>query len=196
VGGADPHAGLDMGGADPHAGLDMGGADPHAGVDMGGSDPHAGLDMGGSDPHAGLDMGGGEETLGGLQPPDPNRKIDPGMFLKGSLTASKATAGLIRPGAIIFLSVRPVNKATGETLGSPLAVERLEVQSLPIRFQLSEQQTMVAGTAFEGDVMVYARMDGDGEASTTLAGDVEGSVMATIPADGLKLSLDTVVGAK
>jgi hypothetical protein len=117
------------------------------------------------------------------------------MFLKGSLTASKATAGLIRPGAIIFLSVRPVNKATGESLGSPLAVELIEVQELPVRFHLSAEQSMVAGTAFEGDVMVYARMDGDGEASTTLAGDVEGSVMATIPAKGLELKLDRVVGA-
>jgi hypothetical protein len=52
---------------------------------------------------------------------------------------------------------------------------------------------MVAGTAFEGDVMVYARVDSDGEASSKLSGDVEGSVMASIPADKLSLVLDTLV---
>ncbi len=183
--------GAQAAGSDPHAGMDMGGDDPYAGMDMGGDDPHAGLDMGGDDPHAGLDMGGSE--LGGWQPPDPNRKVDPSQFLKGTLSAGKVVAGKIAPGSILFLSVRPVNKATGESLGSPLAVERLEVQSFPLRFHLSSEQSMVAGTAFEGDVMVYARIDGDGEASTTMPGDIEGSVMATIPAQGLKLVLNSVV---
>lgn len=181
--------------ADPHAGLNMGAAaDPHAGLDMGGAaDPHAGLNMGGaSDPHAGLDMGEGGNP-GGLQAPDPNRAVDPSKFLKGSISTAKNTAGLVKPGAIIFVSVRPINKATGESLGSPLAVERFDIQSLPVEFHLTGAHTMVAGTAFEGDVMVYARVDSDGEASSKLAGDVEGSVMASIPAEGLSLVLDTVV---
>ena len=194
AGGADPHAGLNMGGADPHAGLNMGGADPHAGLNMGGADPHAGLDMGGADPHAGLDMGGAD--LGGLQPPDPDRKMDPSQFLKGRLIVSKAVADQVTPGSVVFLSVRPIHKATGESLGSPLAVELLELGSLPLRFHLSAEPSLVAGTAFEGDVMIYARVDGDGEASTTLPGDIEGSVMAHIPAEGLTIVLDTVVGAK
>ncbi len=60
-------------------------------------------------------------------------------------------------------------------------------------FHLSAAQMMVAGTRFEGDVVVYARVDGDGEASSTLPGDVEGRVEASIPAEGLSLVLDTVI---
>lgn len=150
--------------------------------------------MGGAgDPHAGLDMGGAGGNPGGLAAPDPNRKIDPKMVLQGSLSASKDLAGLIKPGAIIFLSARPVNKVTGESLGAPLAVDRIDVQSLPVDFHLSGAQSMVAGTAFEGDVMLYARLDGDGEASSTLPGDIEGKVMATIPAEGLELVLDSLI---
>lgn len=180
---------------DPHGGLDMGGAtDPHAGLDMGaGGDPHAGLDMGGAaDPHAGLDMSGSENP-GGLMAPDPNRSVDPKMFVKGSIAGNDDTKALIEPGAIIFLSVRPINKATGDILGQPLAVERIDVRTLPVEFHLSGANSMVAGTRFDGDVEIYARVDRDGEASSVEPGDIEGRVRATIPAEGLALVLDNVV---
>ena len=179
---------------DPHAGLDMGGADPHAGLDMGGAvDPHAGLDMGGAaDPHAGLDMSGSENP-GGLMAPDPNRPVDSKMFVKGSIASNAETSALIKAGAIIFLSVRPISKATGDILGQTLAVERVDVKTLPVDFSLSGANSMVAGTEFSGDVEVYARVDRDGEASTVEAGDIEGRVRSTIPAEGLSLVLDSVV---
>ncbi len=180
---------------DPHAGLDMGGAgDPHAGLDIGGAgDPHAGLDMGaGADPHAGLDMSGGENP-GGLMAPDPNRVVDPKQFVAGSIASNSETAPLIKAGAIIFLSVRPINKVTGDILGQPLAVERIDVRTLPVDFHLSGANSMVAGTEFSGDVEVYARVDHDGEASSVEPGDIEGRVRGAIPVDGLSLVLDSVV---
>ena len=183
------------GSGDPHAGLDMGGSgDPHAGLDMGGGvDPHAGLDMGGGvDPHAGLDMSGGE-TPGGLMAPDPNRVVDPKQFVAGSIASNAETAPLIEAGAIIFLSVRPINKVTGDILGQPLAVERIDVRTLPVDFHLSGANSMVAGTDFSGDVEVYARVDHDGEASSVEPGDIEGRVRGTIPTEGLSLVLNSVV---
>jgi hypothetical protein len=177
----DPHG--SAAGGDPHAGMDMGGGDPHAGMDMGGGDPHAGMDMGG-DPHAGVQAG-----PGGMLPPDPNREIDPNKFLRGTLSASKEMAGRIKPGAVVFLSARPINKATGESLGAPLAVARLDVKKLPMPFELTGRNSMVRGTDFSGDVQIYARVDGDSEASSVQPGDIEGAVVATIPADNLKLVL-------
>jgi len=161
---------------------------------MGGAaDPHAGLDMGGeSDPHAGLDMAG-ETTPGGLMAPDPNRPIDPNMFVKGSISASPDMSALVKSGAIVFLSVRPINKATGDVVGQPLAVERVDIRTLPVEFHLSGAQSMVAGTDFSGDVEVYARLDRDGEASSVEPGDVEGRVRASIPATGLALVLNSIV---
>ncbi|MCP4449205.1 MAG: hypothetical protein GY811_28320 [Myxococcales bacterium] len=165
-------------------------SDPHAGLDLGGAgDPHAGLDMGGaSDPHAGLDM-----TAGELMAPNPDRIVDPNIFVKGTLASTTDIASLIEVGDIVFLSVRPINKATGDILGQPLAVERIDVRTLPVDFYLSAANSMVAGTEFAGDVEVYARVDRDGEASTVEAGDIEGRVRASIPAEGLELSLSSIV---
>jgi hypothetical protein len=197
----DPHAGMDMGGGDPddpHAGMNMGGGDPddpHAGMSMGGQgDPHAGL-SGDQDPHANLDMGGGggDPDMAGLQPPDPDRKIDANKFLRGTIRAGKDLTAAIKPGAVLFLSAWPVDPTTGELLGAPVAVAKLEVDKLPMKFELSERDVMVDGTRFEGDVLISARVDGDGEARTKEPGDVEGRSRARIPARGIDLVLDTAL---
>ena len=62
--------------ANPHAGMAMGGADPHAGVDM--NNPHAGIDM--SNPHGG-EGGGVDVEKMGLPAPDPSRPIDDALFV-------------------------------------------------------------------------------------------------------------------
>lgn len=184
--GANPHAGMDMsgaGGANPHAGMDMSG--------MGGADPHAGMDMGGgADPHGGMDV---DPAMAAIQPPDPSRPIDKSRFLGGQIVSTEKTASLIKPGAIMFLSVRPVNPATGEIIGTPVAVDRIDISELPASFRLTEANAMAAGTTFQGAVLIQARVDGDGEARTKSPGDVTGEVRATIPADDLELRLDTVL---
>ncbi len=171
--------------ASKHQGLDIGlPGDPHVGL---------GLDLGGaSDPHAGLDLGMGSVAGLGLSAPDPDRQVDDSQFLSGSLSITAELKNAVSDG-VLFLSVRPINPVTGESVGSPLAVEMLELSSFPIEFRLSGAQTMVAGTEFVGDVLIYARIDQDREASTSTHGDVEGSVRATIPASGLHLILDTLV---
>jgi hypothetical protein len=52
---------------------------------------------------------------------------------------------------------------------------------------------MAAGTRFDGDVVITARVDGDGEARTKEPGDVEGRVQARVPAKDLDLVLDTAL---
>ncbi len=151
------------------------------------NDPHAGLDMGStSDPHAGLDMSGQAD---GFVAPNPNRVVNPKMFVSGRIETNPQTKALVQAGATVFVSVRPINGKPGQTL----AVELYKVRAFPVEFYLSGAQSMVAGTVFSGDVEVYARVDGDGEASTVLPGDVEGRVLATIPVSGLSLVLDTVL---
>lgn len=182
--GGDPHAGLDLAdgsaggaGGDPHAGLDLG--------DQGGADPHAGLDLG--------DQGGAAADLAALPPPDPDRPIDPSKFLRGQIVATAEVAGLVRPGAILFLSVKPIDPTTGDVIGGTIAAERLDIGALPTAFSLTEANSMVGGTRFAGDVIVTARIDGDGEARSAQPGDVEGSVKSRIPSDGLTIALDRVV---
>jgi hypothetical protein len=167
--------------------MNMGG-DPHGGMNMGG-DPHGGMNMGG-DPHAGM---GGNPAMANMQPPDPERKVDKSKFLRGTIVATGDARGKVKQGAILFLAVRPINELTGETIGSPLAVERIDIDKLPVRFELTGEHAMSAGTDFSGSVRIDARVDGDGDAISKEPGDVVGSVKAKIPAKGLKLPLDTVL---
>jgi len=150
-----------------------------------------------ADPHAGMDMGGGADPHGGMvMGTQPAVAVDPNMFLKGEIVATAKTKPLVQPGAILFLMVKPINPVSGEIIGNTIAVDRLDVAQLPIGFSLSGANSMMQGTAFEGDVIITARIDQDGEARTKQPGDLEGSVKTKIPADKLVLELDTVIDAQ
>jgi len=165
----------------PHAGADMN--DPHAGVDM--NDPHAGVDP--NDPHAGVDMSG----PGGLPAPDPDRPIDPTKYIRGTIELGAATKGKAPATGVVFLAVRPAD-AQGNPAGPPLAVDVVQPGTFPMKFELTEAQAMIGGTAFSGNVVVTARFDQDQDVDSRQAGDLSGKVAAKIPSDGVKLTLDTV----
>ena len=178
----NPHAGMAN---DPHAGLagnPHGGADPHAGL---GGNPH-----GGADPHAGVDMEGGGNELPNLPPPDPNRPIDKSKFLRGKIRVAPAMASSIKKGSVIYLHARPVDPLSGDMIGGPVAVDRIDVDRLPVEFNLDETKAMSAGTGFAGDVIVIARFDQDEDAMTKDKGDIEGRIRAKVPAEKLVLTLD------
>jgi hypothetical protein len=172
----NPHAGI--GGQNPHAGMDMN--DPHAGLDM--NDPHAGMEM--DNPHAGMDV-----SQLGLEAPDPDRAIDPTRYLKGTLKPTAATRDAIKSGAVIYFSVKRADPQSGNPTGSPLAVKRMRFDTWPMWFHINEEDAMVAGTAFGGDVVITAWTDADEDAITRQPGDVIGSTRATIPASDVELSL-------
>jgi hypothetical protein len=150
----------------------------------GGGDPHAGL---GVDPHAGVEMPAEEDPHGAMG--DPN---DPTKLLAGTLEIAPALAAQVKQGDVIFMVVRKAD-ASGKTIGGPIAVDRLTVAAFPIEFRLDGSKFMMEGTRFEGDVIVKARIDRDGEAKSAASGDIEGQLKTTIPKTGLKLVLDTPV---
>jgi hypothetical protein len=173
---ANPH-----GGGDPHGG--MGGmANPH-----GGGDPHGG--MGGmANPHGGGAMGGGMQ--GTTPTPGP---LDPSTLLEGTLEVAPALAAKVKPGDVIFLSVKQVDEK-GAIMRMPLAVDRLEAPAaFPQVFALSNQNMMVAGGKIAGNIAITARVDRDGDAMTRVAGDIEGVLKTAPPQKGLKLVLDTEI---
>jgi len=67
-----------------------------------------------------------------------------------------------------------------------VAVDRFEVTSLPMKFEL-------AAAPYKGDVVITAWTDGDGEARTREPGDAEGRVRARLPADKVDLVLDKLL---
>jgi hypothetical protein len=150
---------------------------PHAGM-PGMDNPHAGM-PGMQNPHA-------EGQAGAAN-------VDPSMVLEGTIDVAPALKAQVKAGDLIFLSVKTRDPQTGEVQRFPLAVDRLDVASLPMPFSLSGANAMMPGTKFAGAVLLVARVDRDAEARTRTAGDIEGTLSATIPAKGMKLVLDTPV---
>ena len=169
-------------------------ANPHAGMDMGDpNNPHAGLDMSDpSNPHAGVDMGGTDVTKLGLSAPDPDRAIDPSRRVAGKIVVDPKARDKTKPGTSVFLIVKRAGP-DGAPTGSPLAVDKLTWSDGGVAFELTEAQAMVAGTELSGDVVVTARYDQDSDALSRQPGDITGQVRVTIPADNVKLTLDTVL---
>jgi hypothetical protein len=163
----NPHAGLDM--TDP--------ANPHAGLDM--SDP--------ANPHAGMDV-----TKLGLAAPDPNRAIDPTHRIAGTIIIDAKAKDRVKAGTSVFLIVKRAG-ADGAPSGPPLAVDKLSWSGDGVPFELTDEQAMVAGTELSGDVVVMARYDQDSDALSKEPGDVTGQIRVKVPADNVKLSLDTVL---
>ncbi len=163
--------------------------DPHAGM----GNPHGGPHGGMADPHAGMaDPTGVDVAAMGLPPPDPARARDSSKFLKGTIQPAAGLRDTIKAGSVVFVSVKRPDPKTGEPTGMPLAVERLEA-NWPLWFHISEEQQMIGGTDFSGEVVITAWTDQDQDAISKSPGDLTGSVRATIPAENLKLELDTVV---
>ena len=186
-----PPAGMMARERDPHAGLDMGDpSNPHAGLDM--SNPHAGLDMDGDgepdNPHG----GGTDVTKLGLAAPDPDRPIDPSHRVAGTITVDPKAGAKLTPGTSVFLTVKRAGP-DGAPSGPPLAVEKLSWTGDGMAFELTEANAMVAGTALSGDVVVMAHYDLDGEALSRQPGDVTGQVRVQVPAEHVKLTLDSVL---
>jgi hypothetical protein len=172
--------------SDPHAGVDMTGGDP--------SDPHAGVDMTGGDPARNPHGAGGgmDVTKLGLQGPDPNRPIDPTHRVTGIISIAPAALASAKPGTSIFLIVKRAG-ANGEPVGSALAVDKLAWSAEGVPFELTDGQAMIAGTELSGDVVVTARYDQDADAISKQPGDITGQVRVKIPAEHVKLTLDTVL---
>jgi hypothetical protein len=175
----------------PHgAGGDMGGSMGPANGPMPNDDVHAGLAAGGA---AG---GGGGMDVGqmGMASPDPNKPIDKTKFLRGVIHPTDATKAKIPAGALIYISVKKADPATGEAVaGMPIATQKLNAQTFPLAFELTEANLMVAGGDFSGDVVVTARYAQNSDPLMKAPGDVTGKVRTKIPAEKLDIALDTVL---
>jgi hypothetical protein len=189
-------------GADPTGGADMNTpraqapANPHAGMGMDPNNPHGGMGTDPNNPHAGMQMppggGGTDVSQLGLPAPDPSRPIDPTHHVKGKIEIDAKAKDRVKSGTAVFLKVQRADPS-GTPSGPPLAVEKLTWQDGGLAFELSEANAMIGGTQLVGDVVVTARYDQDGDALSKQPGDVTGSVRVTIPAENVKLVLDTIL---
>lgn len=84
--------------------------------------------------------------------------------------------GLTSTGGVIFLTVRE----EGSTMGAPIAVQRLEATSFPMKFSIGPEHAM-QGRPFPARARIEARIDSDGNPITRDPSDPVGIVDGVAP---------------
>lgn len=87
--------------------------------------------------------------------------------------------------AVLFVIVRP----EGQTAGPPLAVRRIPRPEIPLTVEIGPDDAMIAGTLFPDRVVVEARIDQDGIATTRGAGDWSSQAEPAVPGGEARLVL-------
>jgi cytochrome c-type biogenesis protein CcmH len=78
----------------------------------------------------------------------------------------------VEPGAgILFVIAR-----RGEGAGPPLAVRKLDASRFPVEFSIGASDVMIPGLRFEGDIVLTARLDRDGNPMTRDPADLSGAL--------------------
>ncbi len=121
------------------------------------------------------------------------RKPPPTVKLTGTIGLGE---GVGRPGAgVLFVMVR---RAAGES-GPPVAAVRLDPRGVPGSFAITDRDIMMGGP-WPDEVWVEARLDGDGDPSTTSPTDLKADLIGPFQpgAEGVSLVLEgrSVVGAE
>ncbi len=96
-----------------------------------------------------------------------------GKTIRGVVRVAPALAEKAKGKAAIFIIAR------GKQPGPPLAVMRILNPGFPLEFIMSEQNVMLQGVAFAGEVSLIAKLDGDGKVGTQ-AGDIFGGARGPV----------------
>ena len=109
--------------------------------------------------------------------------------IEGTVNVSEVLKKKIPVNGTLFIFAR----SEGVKRGPPLAVKRVADLKLPYEFILGPQDVMMPGTAFEGPMVLTARIDVDGDARAG-PGDIEGFVSAQPGDRNIKLLLNHLTG--
>ena len=96
-----------------------------------------------------------------------------GKTIRGVVRVAPALADKAKGKAAIFIIAR------GKQPGPPLAVMRILNPRFPLEFTMGEQNVMMQGAAFEGEVSLVAKLDGDGKVGTQ-PGDIFGGARGPV----------------
>jgi hypothetical protein len=123
--------------------------------------------------------------------PNAHGDVDVHARIEGTIAAADAVREAVHPGDVLFLVVRQ-DDGGGSDRGTILGVKRFVVERLPIAFELDGRDAMFPGVKFAGRVVVTARVDKDGDATTKNAGDVLGVARAEVGTRDVRVVLDTI----
>jgi hypothetical protein len=89
--------------------------------------------------------------------------------IQGTIELAPEFAKRVPPNAVLFLMAR---RADG---GPPVAAQRIDDLRFPLAFSIGPEDRMMAAIPFAGPLLISARIDADGNATTRGAGDLLGS---------------------
>jgi cytochrome c-type biogenesis protein CcmH len=123
-------------------------------------------------------------------PPGQRRGAPPvaaasGPPIRGSVRLAPGREERAREGVLFVIARSPEG-------GPPLAVKRFQAPSFPLEFELGPEDRMVAARPFVGPLLLSARLDADGNATSRDPGDPQGAAPGPVnPGDsGIDLLLE------
>ena len=116
---------------------------------------------------------------------------DPARSVSGTVDFDESIASKVPKQGTLFLIARP----EGVLSGPPLAAKRHSLVKFPFNFKIGQENVMLEGNTFEGNITVTARWDLDGMPKAS-PDDIDGSVTVTSGSTGVKIVLSHVIEAK
>ncbi len=107
--------------------------------------------------------------------------------IAGTMVLTPELEGQVPADAILFLVAR---KPGG---GPPIAVQRIPNPKFPLPFEIGPGDRMIQSIPFEGPLLLSARVDGDGNATSREPGDLQGAAPDPVDAGatGVTIRIDT-----
>jgi hypothetical protein len=122
--------------------------------------------------------------------PDLSRILPPGVAasdapIRGTVRLAPGSEEGAGEGVLFVIARSPEG-------GPPLAVKRIQGPSFPLEFELGPGDRMVEARPFAGPLLLYARLDADGNATSRDPGDRQGAAPGLVnPGDsGIELLLE------
>ena len=123
---------------------------------------------------------------------DARKKVsDPARSVSGTVDFDESIASKVPKQGTLFIIARP----EGLLRGPPLAAKRHSLVKFPFDFKIGQENVMLEGNTFEGNITVTARWDLDGMPKAS-PDDIDGSVTVASGSTGVKVVLSHVIEAK
>ena len=116
---------------------------------------------------------------------------DPARSISGTIEFDESIVSEIPKQGTLFLIARP----EGVLSGPPLAAKRHSLIKFPFTFKIGQENVMLEGNTFEGNIRITARWDLDGMPKAS-PNDIEGSITVTSGSTDVKIVLDHVIEVK
>ena len=109
-----------------------------------------------------------------------------GKAIRGTLELARELEDSVPRGGVLFLVAR------SPAGGPPVAVKRIPSPAFPMPFEIGPNDRMIQAIPFQGPLLLTARVDADGNATSREPGDLSGAAAAPVEtgASGVTIRID------